>query len=99
MTTKADVIRVHQQHPTWFAEQIAAHLDCGSAYVRATAYRNDLPIPRKLGGRVLRRGTGPGPDSITSLGVAARTAGLSVADIQKLAETRRVHALAMKGEA
>lgn len=98
MTTKLDVIRVHQEHPHWDAHQIAAYLDCGPAYVRATAYRNNLQIKCKRSGRVLRS-SAPRPENISMLGVAARTAGLTVADIQKIAESRRVHALAMGEDA
>lgn len=94
MTTKVDVIRVHQEHPHWDAHQIAEYLGCGPAYVRATAYRNNLPIKCKRSGRVLRSSI-PRPESVGMLGVAARTAGLTVADIQKIAENRRVHALAV----
>lgn len=48
MPTKHDVIAIHRQHPDWSSGQIAAALDCDSAYVRATFYRNNLklrPIP------------------------------------------------------
>lgn len=41
----------------------------------------------------------PKPETLTVLGAAARAAGLTVADIQRLGQTRRVHAVAMKAEA
>lgn len=88
MTNKHDIIRVHRQHPTWCANEIAAHLGCMAAYVRATARRDHLPIPLQT--RPIR-----GPETLEQLGRAARTAGLTVADIAKIANARRVHRTAM----
>lgn len=62
-------------------------------YVRATAYRNGLTVPGLNDGA-----RGPSP-SIYALGNAARAAGLTIADIERIAETRRVHAVAMAQEA
>jgi hypothetical protein len=45
MTTKHDVIRIHQIEPTWAAPQIASYLGCHPSYVHATAKRNGLTLP------------------------------------------------------
>jgi len=58
------------------ASDIAVLLDCSSGYVRATARRLKIKLPDR-------------PDSIEALGRAARAAGLSVADITKIAKVRR----------
>lgn len=91
MTTKHDVIRVHREHPEWAAHQIAAHLGCLSGYVRKVAAREGLDLPKGFG-------ISAGP-TIEQLGRAARSAGLTVADIEKIANARRVHALAAGSEA
>jgi hypothetical protein len=49
LVTKNDVIRLHREHPDWCAAEIAAALGCDSAYVRATARRNKLFLPRTVG--------------------------------------------------
>lgn len=49
MTTKDDVVRLHREHPDWCAAEIAAALGCESAYVRATARRNNLDLPKTPG--------------------------------------------------
>jgi hypothetical protein len=78
MTTKHDVIRVHREHPEWTARQIADDLDCSREYVSATARRNGL---------TLTFGREPkDPNSIYRLGRAARRAGLTVEDIELIAE-------------
>ena len=46
MTTKHDVINLHRQNPTWTVRQLADELGCNPAYVRATASRCSLTIPR-----------------------------------------------------
>lgn len=46
MTRKHQVIEAHRLHPEWSAKQIAAYLDCSAAYVRTTAVRNDIVLPR-----------------------------------------------------
>ena len=46
MTTWRDVVRVHQAHPKWTSSLIARSLGCTSAYVRATASRRKLKLPR-----------------------------------------------------
>ena len=47
MADKYQVISLHEQFPEWNSCQIAAHLNCSAAYVRATARRNGLKLPRK----------------------------------------------------
>lgn len=37
-----DLIELHARHPRWTALQLAAELQCGTAYVRKTAYREGL---------------------------------------------------------
>jgi hypothetical protein len=49
MAMKDDVIRLHREHPDWCAAEIAAALGCESAYVRATAKRNELVLPKTRG--------------------------------------------------
>jgi hypothetical protein len=50
MTTKHDVIRVHEAHPDWHSERMAQHLGCVGAYVRAVARREGLVLVKKNGG-------------------------------------------------
>lgn len=91
MTNKHDITRTHRENPLWCANEIAAHLGCTSAYVRATARRYHLPIPLQT--RVIRG------ETLEALGRAARTAGLTLADIGRIANARRVHRAAMAGDA
>lgn len=88
MTNKHDIARAHREHPLWCANEIAAHLGCTSAYVRATARRNYLPIPLQT---CVIRG-----ETLEALGRAARDAGLTLADIGRIANSRRVHRTAME---
>lgn len=46
MAVRTEVIKVHGDHPDWSAGQIAAHLGCTSEYVRKTAARNALNLPK-----------------------------------------------------
>lgn len=46
MTTKDDVIRIHNQHPDWNDTQIAKALDCSTGYVRSTATRQGLKLQK-----------------------------------------------------
>ena len=50
MATKDQVITAHRKHPDWTAQQIADHIGggCLSAYVRATARRNGLKLPKAV---------------------------------------------------
>ena len=47
MANKNQVIDLHGRHPDWTARQIADELGCLTEYVRKTAYRNGLILPRK----------------------------------------------------
>ena len=77
MATKQEVIAAHRKHKAWGPSEIADHLGCSSGYVRATAQREGLILPRSPNKpRTAAR------DSIQALGVAARTAGLTVKAIQ-----------------
>lgn len=72
MTDQSQVIALHRKYPDWHATKIAAQLGCSAGYVRATAQRKRLKLPRSQ------------PDSISALGHAARDAGLSVSDIENM---------------
>lgn len=48
MTTKREVITAHRAHPEWSPSDIAIHLGCSTEYVRATAQRNQLKLPRAV---------------------------------------------------
>jgi len=50
MSDKQQVIALHRLHPDWCADQIAAKLGCHAGYVRATAARNSLILPKKQRG-------------------------------------------------
>lgn len=47
MTNKHEVFDVHRDNPTWCSEDIARHLGCLGAYVRATAQRNGWTLPNR----------------------------------------------------
>lgn len=76
MATQRQVIDLHCAHPAWSANDIAQALGCSAGYVRATAQRLNITLPRAT------------PESIEALGHAAREAGLTIADIQALAKRR-----------
>lgn len=61
MTTKHEVYAAHRENPTWGSGDIARHLGCSDAYVRATAQRNGWSLPKR--------------DRATSEEAAARRAG------------------------
>jgi hypothetical protein len=44
MANKQQVIALNKAHPTWTSADIVDHLGCQSAYVRATATRNNLRL-------------------------------------------------------
>lgn len=46
MTTKHDVIAAHKKHPELHSSDLARILGCASEYVRATAKRNNLKLPK-----------------------------------------------------
>lgn len=63
MANKQQVIELHRQHPNWGSGEIARVLDCDSAYVRATFYRNGMKLP-------------PRPDLASPEGLRAQAARL-----------------------
>lgn len=82
MTDQRQVRELHKKHPTWGAVQIAKRLGCQSAYVRATATRQGITLP---GSKTVKP---PKPETLVQLGMAARAAGLTVADIENLKSSR-----------
>lgn len=48
MTTWDKVQKVHLDHPDWTAPMIAEHLGCRASYVRATAQRRGMRLPRAI---------------------------------------------------
>lgn len=72
MASQKLVRELHTKRPHWSAVLIAAELNCNSGYVRATARRLGLTLPHHK------------PDSLISLGIAARDAGLTVERIKEL---------------
>ena len=68
MADYRQVIELHRKQPQLNASQIAARLDCTSAYVRATAQRRRLKLP---GCTLAPRDA----DSLIALGQAARSVG------------------------
>ncbi|MCP5087902.1 MAG: hypothetical protein GY952_14005 [Rhodobacteraceae bacterium] len=42
------VLDCHKDHPEWTAPQIAEKLGCTSSYVRATAQRRGLDLPKAI---------------------------------------------------
>lgn len=92
MTTKHDVIAAHHDHPEWNSTDIAGHLGCCSAYVRATARRNGLTLPKRSAG-----GRAPSAASLY-LAAQAISRGLTVSElrnslIRAIAESRLVDAV------
>lgn len=56
--TADNVLAAHWKHPEWCADELAIHLNCGSAYVRKTLSRWRVVVPSK----VTRRGAGTPKD-------------------------------------
>lgn len=48
MTTKHEVYNTHRANPMWGSGDIAKHLGCCDAYVRATARRNGWALPKRV---------------------------------------------------
>ena len=51
MATAAEVIALHKAEPDLCATDIAKRLRCSHSYVRATAKRRKLPLPKGRPGR------------------------------------------------
>ena len=79
MTTKHHVIAEFHKNPSATSTEIADKLDCESAYVRKTLKRNGLKLQGSLrrNDRSLCRG-------VRLLGYAARDAGLTLGDIERM---------------
>lgn len=76
MSKKQEVIALNAEHPEWTARQIAEHIGARPEYVHVCGYRYKLTFAKSA-----RMG---GENSITHLGWAAKRAGLTVADIERL---------------
>jgi hypothetical protein len=81
MATKQQVIDLSLQHPTWTARDIADHLDCMVEYVFACKRRYGLKFGK---GNYRDRD----PNSAITIGRVAKRYGLTVKDIQHIAEAR-----------
>jgi hypothetical protein len=84
MTTKYQVMLLHRNHPDWSASRIARELGCHSAYVRSTAARNNLKIPRATV-RITQQ-----EETLLMLGRACRRAGLRLADVERMADSAMI---------
>jgi hypothetical protein len=67
MATQDEVRALHEASPRMTAPEIARELGCGSGYVRATARRLRIHLPKTSG--------------VQALGEAAKMAGMTVDDI------------------
>lgn len=81
MTKKQQVIDLNLKHPTWTARDIAEHLGYSLEYVRICKRRYDLKFAK---GTYRARE----PNNTDALGRAARNAGLTVGDIERLGQAR-----------
>lgn len=75
MATQDQVRALHDANPQLTAAEIAKTLDCNPAYVRATAQRLRISLPKKNEG-------------VIRLGHAAQDAGMTTADIEAWAKER-----------
>lgn len=83
MTTKHHVIAEFKKNPGATSTEIADKLDCDPAYVRATLRRNGLKLAGSIGRTDYRNRKG-----VLALGQAAKAAGLTVGDIERMCEGR-----------
>ena len=74
MTTKIEVIKLHQAWPHWTAKRLARTLKCSEGYINACRVRYGLDIPRIQGRE----------NTIYNLGKAALKAGLTVDQLLKM---------------
>ncbi len=79
MSKKQDVINLNAEHPELTARQIADRLGVRPEYIHVCGYRYKLKFAKstRMGGK----------NSVTHLGWAAKRAGLTVADIERLKES------------
>ena len=83
MTTKHHVIAEFKKNPDATSTEIADRLDCDAAYVRAMLRRNGLKLAGSVGRADYRSRKG-----ILALGLAAKSFGLTVGDIERIGEAR-----------
>ena len=90
MTTKHDVIAYHRAHPEADSAEIGRALGCHSAYVRATAGRNGITLPKgygRCGGRPVGPNSGcgfnlrVGDDVAAALSMHAETRGVTTSEL------------------
>lgn len=79
MVTKQDVIDLHRRKPLLTARELAAELDCAVEQIFIAKHRYGLKIPRS-------RGRTENPNSILALGREAKSIGLTVDMIQRMAK-------------
>lgn len=79
MSKKQDVIALNAAHPELTAREIADRLGVRAEYIHVCGYRYKLKFAKstRMGGK----------NSVTHLGWAAKRAGLTVADIERLKES------------
>lgn len=82
MTTKHHVIALFHKNPSATSTEIADKLDCESAYVRKTLKRNGLILARSLICNDPQNSR-----AIIRLGRAARAAGLTVGEIERMGKS------------
>lgn len=73
MANQAQVLACWREHPDWNSTLIADEIGCMPEYVRVTLNRNGISLVRRHG-----------ENSIYALGRAAKRAGLTIADIERL---------------
>lgn len=78
MANKAQVLACWRAHPDWTSTMMADEIGCAPEYVRATLTRNGIRLARRHDG-----------NSVYALGRAAAQAGMTVADIESWARSRR----------
>jgi len=76
MATQDEVRAVHRLHPRWTAPEIVRELDCTTGYVRATARRLRIHLPKAHG--------------VQALGEAAKAVGMTLADIEAWARRQEL---------
>lgn len=80
MTIKEKVIELNLKNPTWSARDIAEHIGCRTEYVFVCKHRYALKFAKKPY-------RARDPNSVISLGMAAKRAGLTIGDIERLGQS------------
>lgn len=93
MVTADQIVEAHRENPTWFAVQIASHLNCKTQQVHVIASRRGLVIPRKpwtrqrpAKPRVPQEPKTPKKSSVIQLGRACLKARLTLRDIERISQ-------------